>query len=85
MVMEVYLFKEDQLSDIQKQQYLDEFGLEQILDNYNAEILKHKTICFKSIELREKRNKLFKLIRAERKEIAPGTLITALNDQNEYH
>ena len=80
MVMEVYLFKEDQLSDIQKQQYLDEFGLEQILDNYNAEILKHKTICFKSIELREKRNKLFKLIRSERKEVAPGTLITAVND-----
>jgi GTPase Era involved in 16S rRNA processing len=82
MVMEVSMFKQDEFTDIQKQQYLDEFGLEQILDNYNAEILKHKTICFKSIELREKRNKLFKLIRAERKEVAPGTLITALNDQN---
>ena len=78
--MEVSMFKQDEYTDIQKQQYLDEFGLEQILDNYNAEIRKHKTVCFKSLELREKRNKLFKLIRAERKEVAPGTLITAVND-----
>ena len=83
--MEVSMFKQDEYTDIQKQQYLDEFGLEQILDNYNAEIRKHKTVCFKSLELREKRNKLFKLIRAERKEVAPGTLITALNDQNDHH
>jgi len=74
------MFKQDEFTDIQKQQYLDEFGLEQILDNYNAEIRKHQTVCFKSLELRKKRDKVFRLIRDERKEVAPGTLITALND-----
>jgi len=80
MVMDRYMFKQDEFTDIQKQQYLDEFGLEQILDNYNAEIRKHQTVCFKSLELRKKRDKVFRLIRDERKEVAPGTLITALND-----
>ena len=74
------MFKQDEFTDIQKQQYLDEFGLEQILDNYNAEIRKHQTVCFKSLELRKKRDKVFRLIRDELKEVAPGTLITALND-----
>ena len=80
MVMDRYMFKQDEFTDIQKQQYLDEFGLEQILDNYNAEIRKHRTVCFKSLELRKKRDKVFRLIRDERKEVAPGTLITAVND-----
>jgi len=83
MVMDRYMFKEDEFTDIQKQQYLDEFGLQQILDNYNAEILKHdcNPICKKKIELIEKRNKVFRLLRDELKEIDPGSLITSVNDR----
>ncbi len=81
MVMDPYMFKED--DSYTKQQYLDEFGLEQILDNYNAEILKHdcNPICAKKIELIEKRNKVFRLLRDELKEIDPGCLITSVNDR----
>ena len=82
------MFKEDEFTDIQKQQYLDEFGLQQILDNYNAEILKHTcdeclagAICKDKRELIEKRNKVFKLLRDELKEIDPGSLITSVNDK----
>jgi len=89
MVMDRYMFKEDEFTDIQKQQYLDEFGLQQILDNYNAEILKHNCnpICKKKIELIEKRNKVFRLLRDELKEVDPGCLITSVNDkkrENEF-
>ena len=87
MVMDPYMFKED--DSYTKQQYLDEFGLEQILDDYNAEILKHdcNPICAKKIELIEKRNKVFRLLRDELKEIDPGCLITSVNDkkrENEF-
>ncbi len=83
MVMDRYMFKEDEFTDIQKQQYLDEFGLQQILDDYNAEILKHdcNPICTKKIELIEKRNKVFRLLRDELKEVDPGCLITSVNDK----
>ena len=83
MVMEVSMFKQDEFTDIQKQQYLDEFGLQQILDDYNAEILKHdcNPICTKKIELIEKRNKVFRLLRDELKEVDPGCLITSVNDK----
>ena len=75
------MFKED--DSYRKQQYLDEFGLEQILDDYNAEILKHdcNPICTKKIELIEKRNKVFRLLRDELKEVDPGCLITSVNDR----
>ena len=75
------MFKED--DSYTKQQYLDEFGLEQILDDYNAEILKHdcNPICEKKIELIEKRNKVFRLLRDELKEVDPGCLITSVNDR----
>ena len=81
------MFKED--DSYTKQQYLDEFGLEQILDDYNAEILKHdcNPICEKKIELIEKRNKVFRLLRDELKEVDPGCLITSVNDkkrENEF-
>ena len=81
MVMDQYMFKED--DSYTKQQYLDEFGLEQILDDYNAEILKHdcNPICAKKIELIEKRNKVFRLLRDELKAIDPGCLITSVNDK----
>ena len=86
MVMDRYMFKED--DSYTKQQYLDEFGLEQILDDYNAEILKHTcdeclagAICKDKRELIEKRNKVFRLLRDELKEIDPGCLITSVNDR----
>ena len=92
MVMDRYMFKED--DSYTKQQYLDEFGLEQILDDYNAEILKHTcdeclagAICKDKRELIEKRNKVFRLLRDELKEIDPGSLITSVNDkkrENEF-
>ena len=92
MVMDPYMFKED--DSYTKQQYLDEFGLEQILDDYNAKILKHTcdeclagAICKDKRELIEKRNKVFKLLRDELKEIDPGCLITSVNDkkrENEF-
>ena len=61
---------------------------QQILDNYNAEILKHTcdeclagAICKDKRELIEKRNKVFRLLRDELKEIDPGSLITSVNDK----
>tara|TARA_R100001086_G_scaffold183333_1_gene102245 strand:- start:421 stop:651 length:231 start_codon:yes stop_codon:yes gene_type:complete len=63
------------LTEIQKQQYLDELGLQQKLDNYNKEILKHLRlcskckdkglICHKANELRKIRDRIFKLMREE--------------------
>ena len=68
------------LTDIQKKQYMAELGLEVILGNYNKEILKHGQLCFKcrdeglichkNIELREKRNRIFQLMREEEKELS---------------
>ena len=47
-----------------------ELGLEPILANYNKEILKHGHMCFKNLELRVKRDRIFKLMREEEKELA---------------
>ena len=68
------------LTDIQKKQYMAELGLEVILGNYNKEILKHVNfsvkcrdeglICHKNIELRVKRDRIFKLMREEEKELS---------------
>ena len=58
------------LTDIQKKQYMIELGLEPILDYYNKEILKHGHMCFKNLELRVKRNRIFKLMREEEKELS---------------
>ena len=57
------------LSELQKQQYLTELGLEPILSYYNNEIQKHSRVCFKSMELREKRDRCFKLMREECREL----------------
>ena len=57
------------LSELQKKQYLAEIGLEPVLDYYNKEILKHNGLCFKSLELREKRDRCFKLMREEYQEL----------------
>ena len=51
------------LSEDQKKQYLAELGLEPVLAYYNDEIKKHGRVCFKSLELREKRDRCFKLMR----------------------
>ena len=63
------------LSELQKKQYLAEIGLEDVLDNYNKEIIEHAQLCFKcrdegiichkNLELIAKRNEVFKLMREE--------------------
>ena len=57
------------LSELQKQQYLTELGLEPVLAYYNTEIRKHDHICFKKRELFEKRDRCFKLMREEYREL----------------
>ena len=57
------------LSELQKQQYLTELGLEPVLSYYNNEIKKHGRVCFKSLELREKGDRCFKLMREEYQEL----------------
>jgi len=57
------------LTEIQKKQYLTELGIEPVLAYYNKEILKHGCMCFKNIELRIKRNRCFKLMREEYREL----------------
>ena len=57
------------LSELQKQQYLTELGLEPVLSYYNNEIKKHSRVCFLSMELREKRDRCFKLMREEYREL----------------
>ena len=65
--MEVSTF--EPLSEDQKKQYLAELGLEPILSYYNNEIKKHSRVCFKSLELRKKRDRCFKLMREEYQEL----------------
>ena len=57
------------LSELQKQQYLAELGLEPVLAYYNNEIKKHSRLCFKSLELREKRDRCFVIMREEYREL----------------
>ena len=64
------LYDLEPLSELQKKQYLAELGLEPVLDYYNKEILKHNGLCFKSLELRKKRDRIFQLMREEEKELA---------------
>ena len=60
---------QEPLTDIQKKQYLTELGLEPILAYYNTEIRKHDHICFKKLELFEKRDRCFRLMREEYREL----------------
>ena len=60
---------QEPLSELQKKQYLTELGLEPILAYYNTEIRKHDHICFKKLELFEKRDRCFKLMREEYREL----------------
>ena len=67
------------LSELQKKQYMAELGLEQVLNNYNKEIIRHSKLCFKcrdkglvchrNQELRKKRNRVFKIMREEYQEL----------------
>jgi len=57
------------LTEIQKKQYLTELGLEPVLAYYNNEIKKHSRVCFKSLELREKRDRCFVIMREEYREL----------------
>ena len=65
--MEVSTF--EPLSELQKTQYLAELGLEPVLSYYNNEIKKHSRVCFKSLELREKRDRCFQIMREEYQEL----------------
>ena len=65
--MEVSTF--EPLSELQKQQYLTELGLEPVLSYLNNEIKKHSRVCYISLELREKRDRCFKLMREEYQEL----------------
>ena len=65
--MEVSTF--EPLSEFQKQQYLTELGLDPVLSYYNNEIKKHSRVCFLSMELRTKRDRIFKLMREEYQEL----------------
>ena len=67
MVMDRLMY--EPLTDIQKKQYMTELGLEPILAYYNKEIRKHDHICFKKRELFEKRDRCFKLMREEYREL----------------
>jgi len=77
MVMDQLI--QEPLSELQKKQYMAELGLEQVLGNYNKEIIRHSKLCFKcrdkglvchtNQELRKKRNRVFKLMREEEKEL----------------
>ena len=60
---------QEPLTEIQKKQYLTELGLEPVLACYNNEIKKHSRVCFKSLELREKRDRCFRLMREEYQEL----------------
>jgi len=61
---------QEPLTEIQKKQYLTELGLEPVLAYYNTEIRKHDHICFKKLELFEKRDRCFKLMREEYRELS---------------
>ena len=65
--MEVLTY--EPLTELQKQQYLSELGLEPVLSYYNNEIKKHSRVCFKSLELREKRDRCFQIMREEYQEL----------------
>ena len=43
------------LSELQKQQYLSELGLEPVLSYYNNEIKKHSRVCFKKPGIKRKK------------------------------
>ena len=76
--------------DLSKQQFLDELGLEEHLNNHNAELRKlGKTLSElekpdpqliqKIIRIEQKRDKCFKLLRELQREISPESLITNAN------
>jgi len=72
-VMEIY--PHECLNDLQKKQYMTELGLEPILVWYNKEILKHRENCSMKIKLVTKRNRVFRLLREEMRELFPEDLI----------
>ena len=74
--------------DLSKQEFLNELGLEEHLNNYYGEIRK---LCALLVEkddpllverikrIEEKRDKCFKLLRELQREISPEDLITSIN------
>jgi len=76
--------------DLSKQEFLNELGLEEHLNNYNGELRKlGKTLgelekpdpqlIQKIIRIEQKRDKCFKLLRELQREICPEDLITSIN------
>ena len=51
---------QEKLNEEQKLEYLVNLGLVPLREYYNKEILKHERICFKNLELRKKRDRIFK-------------------------
>ena len=74
-VVDMEIYPHECLSDLQKKQYMTELGLEPILAWYNKEILKHQANCSMKIKLVIKRNRAFKLLREEVRELFPEDLI----------
>jgi hypothetical protein len=74
--------------DLSKQEFLNELGLEEHLNNYNGEIRK---LCALLVEkddpllverikrIEEKRDKCFKLLRTLQREVDPGSQISSIN------
>ena len=76
--------------DLSKQEFLNELGLEEHLNNYNSELRKlGKTLSElekpdpqliqKIIRIEQKRDKCFKLLRTLQREVSPEDLITSIN------
>ena len=76
--------------DLSKQEFLNELGLEEHLNNYNGELRKlGKTLSElekpdpqliqKIIRIESKRDKCFKLLRELQREISPEDLISGIN------
>jgi len=53
------LLTQENLNEEQKLEYLVNIGLVPLREYYNKEILKHNRICFKNLELRKKRDRIF--------------------------
>lgn len=53
------LLTQENLNEEKKLEYLINLGLVPLREYYNKEILKHNRICFKNLELRKKRDRIF--------------------------
>ena len=54
------LLTQERLSEDQKLEHLINLGLVPLREYYNKEILKHSSLCYESLQLRKKRDRIFK-------------------------